>query len=194
MSNKDQHLRWKHRQWTFQRRWPKAVAESKPSKYRVENLGTANLLEARIMRDRLVAEMNAEAFETEQDTAHRLAVYKAATPKEREVLEELWSDEADERWNRYGGPQRGEGGHPDERWSEQEAHEAQEWFRQVTGKSVPLLLNVDRWLADSGLAPTTIQSRREAIQRFAKWSPAATIEEVDRALARRYIGHLLEQG
>ena len=70
----ERYLRWKGRQWVFQRCWPQHMVEERGA-YLVRNLGTSDLLKARILRDQLVAEMNGEAFEHSQRDAQRLAVY-----------------------------------------------------------------------------------------------------------------------
>jgi hypothetical protein len=134
----ERHLRFKGKQWVFFRRWPKALRKAK-GEYLTCNLGTADLVEARLLRDRLVAEMNLEARTADQRDADLLQDYLRASPDERETLEIIYDAEADASWQEVA---RQVGDHLDISRPEtlKAREEAGRWYKKVTGQVVPLEL------------------------------------------------------
>lgn len=170
------HLVWRGRQWQFRKRLPPLMVARLGKTFFIKNLGTADILEARRLRDRLVVELqDLEKRRPECDDAEILEAYSSLSDKDREGYEEVLLHRAEAM--------------------EAKGEKGAVWFKRVTGQVVPVSLNVDRWTKESPVAATTQAARRSAVDRFVAWCPLEPhLRLIDKRLAGNYVSHLVNIG
>ncbi len=179
---KTANLRLKGRQWQFVKKLPADVHAQVGKAWMVKNLGTADVLKAMRLRDRLLVELEQLVYSARMGVvdseAAILGELEGLSPDDRQSIEHHLQDKAEARGDPDGGV---------------------EWYKRVTGQAVPISLHVDRFLRECPAVPTTQAARRSTIERFEVWlrqekGGSSHLKAVSKKTAGAFASALTEQG
>lgn len=160
-------LRLKGKQLQIHRKFPDDVQKEFGAKTFVRNTGTADLLKAARIRDRLLAELDARIE----------AVRNGYQDTNADTLADLFT--------------LGAGSRKVDRLA---ARGEATWHRRNTRQAVPIGAHIDRFLSETAVTDITKQARRSAIKRLCDWSHETSLEAFSRRKAGEYASDLVSQG
>ncbi|SFV34001.1 tyrosine-type recombinase/integrase [Hyphomicrobium facile] len=173
------YLRWKGNQYQFFKRLPKDVAEHSGKSFHVENLGTADAIQARKIVARKLIELE-DRWDLLRQGVQDVDVAIAGEYRERpdgydkDTLNLVLLEQAHKKQN------------------------GRQWYRTVTGQAVTISFNVDRFLREAHAVETTQKARKAAITRFEHWLQEKRLETFVSSISRKVAGdfssHLSNQG